>query len=375
MKGVIDGINFFELEAMKYYSFPRTWEDERKKRIVNEKIFSGSWMGAQKRDGIFMMFVKDDEGNMFFRPRSRNVKKEFVNKIEWVPQFSGFFSAIPKGTCFLGELFLKSDEQAKSASSIMNCLCARAIKRQEKEFLEYYVFDCLAWNGKSLLQSAAKERVECLSEGAQLYDGDYVEWAEYHWGKDLWKNLQELLLQGYEGVVILNENETYRPGKRSNKVSLKIKKELQETIDCVIIGANPPTREYTGKEIETWPYWLNDNTGEKIKCESGMDLIKTYGEYVDGAPLSPITKNYYYGWAGSLKLGLYRDGRMVHVGNLSGITDEVKENWKNYVNKVAEVAAMEIMDNAQGGRGLRHPKLVRFRDDKDPHDCEYKQIM
>ena len=43
-----------------------------------------------------------------------------------------------------------------------------------KEFLEYYVFDCLAWNGKSLLQSAAKERVECLSEGAQLYDGDYV---------------------------------------------------------------------------------------------------------------------------------------------------------------------------------------------------------
>ena len=258
----------------------------------------------------------------------------------------------------------------------MNCLCERAVKRQEKEKLRYYIFDILADEGKSLVGAPAKERIDLLNSYWRAYgEPEYVEWAHYNRGKELWDNLQSLLAEGYEGVVILNENEDYRPGKRSNKVSLKIKKELQETIDCVIIGSNPPTIKYTGKEIETWPFWFDERTSEKFKCKDGMELINTYKVYVDGAPVFPITKNYYYGWAGSLKLGLYRNGKLVHVGDLGGLTDETKENWKNYVGKVVEIAAMEIMDNAQGGRGLRHPKLVRVREDKAAEDCNYEQIL
>ena len=95
-----------------------------------------------------------------------------------------------------------------------------------------------------------------------------------------------------------------------------------------------------------------------------------YAAYVDGVPVVPVTKNWYYGWAGSLKLGLYEGDKLVHVGDLSGVTDEVKENWKNYVGKVVEISCMEIHDTG----GLRHPRLMSYRTDKEPKECTMEQI-
>ncbi len=371
MKGYIDGINFFNMEAMKYYSVPNTWSEEKKKDNAINKIFSGDWWGAQKRDGIFMMLLCDEDDNVLFRPRSKNVKGEFVDKTEWVPQFAPFFRGIPNGTCLLGELYLPRDEQAKATSSIMNCLKDKAIGRQQKEEdkLHFYVFDILAHEGKSLLDTPALERFTLLKEYEDIYaSAKYIEWATYKNGEELWNMLQNLLADGYEGVVITNATAHYQPGKRSNAVSLKIKKELQDTIDCVVIGANPPTKLYTGKEIRTWTFWLNELTNEKVSGE-------LYEDYANGEPIIPVTKNWFYGWAGSLRLGAYKDRKLVEIGSLSGVTDEVKENWKDYIGKIAEVTAMEIMTNQQGGYGLRHPKLVNFRNDISPEDCTWEKIF
>lgn len=367
MKGIIDGIDFFNMEAMKYYSVPNTWSEEKKKDNAINKIFSGDWWGAQKRDGIFMMLLCDEDDNVLFRPRSKNVKGEFVNKTEWVPQLAPFFRGIPNGTCLLGELYLPRDEQAKATSSIMNCLKDKAIGRQQKEEdkLHFYVFDILAHEGKSLLDTPALERFNLLKEYEEIYSSaKYVEWATYKNGEELWNMLQNLLADGYEGVVITNAAAHYQPGKRSNAVSLKIKKELQDTIDCVVIGANPPTKLYTGKEIRTWTFWLNELTNEKVSGE-------LYEDYANGEPIIPVTKNWFYGWAGSLRLGAYKNGKLVEIGSLSGVTDEVKENWKDYIGKVAEVTAMEIMDTG----GLRHPKLCNFRDDINAEECTYERIF
>lgn len=366
LKGMIDGIDFFNMEAMKYYSVPNTWSEEKKKDNATSKIFSGDWWGAQKRDGIFMMTLCDEDDNIFFRPRSKNVKGEFVDKSEWVPHLAPFFKGIPNGTCFLGELYLPRDEQAKSTSSIMNCLKEKAIGRQNKEEdkLHYYIFDILAHEGKSLLDTPAIDRFDLLKDYEDIYKSPYLEWATYKNGKELWDMLQDLLAEGYEGVVITNAAAHYQPGKRSNSVSLKIKKELQDTIDCVVIGASAPAKNYTGKEIRTWNLWLNELTNEKVTGQ-------LYEDYANGEPIIPITKTWFNGWAGSLRLGAYKDGKLVEIGNLSGITDEVKENWRDYVGKIAEVTAMEIMDTG----GLRHPKLVRFRDDKAAQECTWESIF
>lgn len=58
MFGYIDGYNFFEMEAMKYYAPPSTWTDEKKKSNVYSKIYSGDWEAAEKKDGFLLNLLK-----------------------------------------------------------------------------------------------------------------------------------------------------------------------------------------------------------------------------------------------------------------------------------------------------------------------------
>ena len=311
MDCIIENIDFYNLESMKYFSPSTSWSAEKKKENAMNKIFSGEWYGSQKRDGIFCMCGKNPENEIFLRPRAKNTKGEFVNKVEWVPQIHWLLNALEPGTVLLGELYLPRDEQAKNSTALMNCLLPKSLARQAdpEDKLHLYVFDVLADAGESYLNMKAIDRFLCLSDYEKRYSGLCVEWAEYKNGKELWDLLQNLLADGYEGVVITHQDAPYQPGKRSNKVSLKIKKELQDTVDCIMIGANPPTRIYSGKEIEVWDYWFNTYTNEKVLASEylAQNHSTIYGFYVDGGPVEPVTKNWFYGWAGSWKLGAYKD--------------------------------------------------------------------
>lgn len=374
MNCIIEGIDFYNLDAMKYYSTPSTWDAEKKKDNAINKIFSGQWWGSQKRDGIFAMCGKNLDGEIFLRPRAKNTKGEFVNKVDWVPQFHPILNGLEPGTVLLGEVYLPRDEQAKTTTSIMNCLLNKSLARQSKEEdkLHLYVFDILADAGESYLNMKAIDRFLRLSDYEKKYRSVYVEWAEYYNGQKLWDTLQQLLADGYEGMVITYEDAKYEPGKRSNKVSLKIKRELQETIDCVIMGANAPTKLSGTKEPETWQWWFNETTGEKILASEYFATTheSIYKLYNEGASVVPVTKAWFYGWAGSLKLGLYDGDKLVHVGDLSGIDESMKENWKDWVGKVVEIGAMEIHDTG----GLRHSRMLSVRDDKPAHECTIDQV-
>lgn len=370
MNCVIENIDFYNLDAMRYYSPPNTWSVEKRKDNAINKIFSSEWWGARKVDGCFAMCGKNLDGEIFLRPRAKNVKGEYVNKVDWVPQFHSFLKDLDPGTVLLGEVYLPRDEQAKTTTSILNCLLPKSLARQQKEEdkLHLYVFDILAENGHSYLDMKALDRFDLLNGFSRAYTFPYIEWAKYYNGKELWNMLQELLANGYEGMVITYENALYEPGKRSSKVSLKIKKELQDTIDCVVIGANAGRKDYTGTEIRTWPYWFDEMTNEKIYGEF-------YQDYANGRAIMPVTKNWYNGWAGSLKLGLYDGDKLVHVGDLSGITDEIRENWRDYLNTVVEISCMEISEDKNGNKGFRHPRAIAFNRDKSPKDCTMEQII
>ena len=378
MDVIIDNFDFWNMEAQKYYSTPSSWSPEKKKENATNKIFSSDWWGARKVDGVFGLIGRNLNGEIFWRARSKNTKGEFVNKIEWLPQIHDFLEQINPGTVFLCETYIPAHESAKDTTSVLNCLLPKSLKRQENEEykLHIYIFDILADSGESYVNMKAIDRFLQVEGYSKKYTHPYVEWAKYYNGKELWDILQDLLANGYEGMVITREDAPYTPGSRKQIYTLKIKKEIQETIDCVIMGANPPNRAYTGKAIEEWPYWFDNYTNEKVLASDYLNTHHTtiYGDYADGKPLEPVTKNWFYGWAGSLKLGLYDGDKLIHVGDLSGVTDEVKENWKDYVGEVVEIGAMEISENAQGGWGFRHPKLLSWRKDKPARECTLEQV-
>ena len=324
----------------------------KKKENAINKIFSGDWQGSLKHDGCFYMVGKNLNGDIFVRPRAKNTKGEFVNKVDWVPHLHKYLNNLEPGTVMLGELYLPKNEQAKSTSSIMNSLQSKAVKKQEKEDekLILYIFDILALEGELFYNKPAEDRFEELNVMWRAYPSQYVEYAEYFEGKELWDMLQKLLADGCEGMVITRKDAPYTPGSRKQIYTLKIKKEIQETIDCVIIGSNPPTRLYTGKEPEVWEYWFDTRNGEKILASEYFAKTheSIYKLYNEGRPIEPVTKNWFYGWAGSLRLGLYDGNKLVHVGDLSGVTDEIKEHWKSYVGAVVEISCMEISEDKDG---------------------------
>lgn len=381
MTGYIDGYNFKELEPMKYFAPPSSWSDEKKRDSAYSKIFSGEWLGSQKFDGYFAKLVKDEDGNVGLYSRSRNVNGEFPEKHEWVPHLQTFFEKLPNGTCLLGELYLPSSPGSKNITSIMGCLKEKAIDRQTKgEKLHFYAFDCLAWEGTSLLNTHAHERFFLVGGLTSEYASDYVSFARYKTGKELWTMLQEILARGDEGIVITHKDGKYEPGKRPSKTTLKIKKELKQTIDCFFTGeGSAPTKEYTGKEIETWQYWENLRTGEKVQGE-------LYKQYMEGAPITPVTKGYFNGWAGSLEIAVLRNvagGRckingqvyegynVFTLGWLSGLPDEMKANPEKFAFRPMEVNAMEY---DAFNHTLRHGKMVGWRDDLTLLDCTLKKI-
>lgn len=362
MKNFIDGINFHELAPMKYWAPPASWGDEKKRFTTRQRIYSGEWVGARKMDGSFWKFIKDEDGNMELLGRSKSVSGDYLNKIDWVPHLKDFFDALPSGTCLLGELVFTEKEGSKNVTTIMGCLKEKAIERQSVSKLHFYIFDTLAWEGQSLITSAAEHRFEVL---AKLPRHEWVIPATYWRGDELWVNLQRILAEGGEGIVMVRAGAPYQPDKRPSKDTQKVKKEIQDTIDCVVIGANPPAKEYTGKQLEEWPLWVNEKTGARLPEKA------RYVEYYDGAPITPVTKSYYYGWAGSLKLGLVKNRKLEYFGDLSGLTQEILANWKDYVLHVCEVGGMEV--DPESGH-IRHPKFLGWRNDKTPKECLWEQV-
>ena len=366
MNGLIGDIDWVNAEPMRYWSPPASYSLEKKKTEVVNAIYSGDYYGALKVDGFYQRLVKDEDGNCFMVARSKNVKGEAVNKIEWVPQLQDFMAQLPNGTVLLSECYLPGNEGSKNITTLLGCLKDKCIARQEKgQKLHFYVFDICAYNGVNMVDIGALERFRLLEKISTQYTSPYVEWAKYYNGKELWNKLQEYLATGREGIVITRKDCRVYFKRTPAHLTIKVKKELQETLDVVIMGANPPTRLYSGKEMVTWKYWENLMTAEKIEKE-------LYKAYSDGEPIEPITKMYFFGGAGSLKIGAYKDGKLVQVGNLSGLDEEILLNWKSYLGKVMEITAMEVMTDTHG---IRHPRPVRIREDKAPTDCDWYRIF
>lgn len=368
MYGYIDGINFSELPAERYWYYPKQYRGDSKAEI-KYMITSGQFCGAVKKDGHYARFIKDEDGKMILQGRTKSVSGEYLNKIEWIPQCQDFFESLPNGTCFLGELYFPNQKGSRKVTTILGCLKDKAIDRQKKEKLCYYIFDVWAYDGKSYLNTTMENRVEKLGQIATK--NPYIQLAKYYEGLELWDKLGEYLEKGEEGIVITKKASKPEPGKRTSRKTVKIKQEINNTIDAFLDGDYKlASEEYEGKEIETWSFWKNDKTGEKVnECK--------FNEYICGEPWQPIKKAYYYGWANSVSFSVMKDNKPIHIGWISGISDALKEeivtNNEKWKNKVAELSAMEI-EEIEGRYSLRHSKIICFRDDKSYLECEFSQI-
>ena len=368
MKGYVNGIDWINAEAMKYWSFPASTPIEKRKQETYNMIFSGDYYGARKCDGYYERLIKDEDGNCFMVARSKNVKGEATEKLAWVPQIHDFMDSLPNGTVLLSECWLPGNEGSQKITSLLGCLKDKCIARQEKEQkLHFYIFDVMCWGGDDYVPAKAEFRFEKLHEMSKYYPlHPYIEWAQYYNGEELWNRLQNGLANGEEGIVITHKDCPVYFKRTPARKTLKIKQELKESIDCFFTGrAMSPSKEYTGKDIEHWQYWVDTYTDERIPL--GEHYYKVTH---DNETYTAVTKPYYLGYAGSLEIGLMDGDKIVGIGYLSGLTDEVKANWKDYQYKVIEVGAMMLTPDG----ALRHGKMLGWRPDKNWKECGIEQL-
>jgi ATP-dependent DNA ligase len=78
-------------------------------------------------------------------------------------------------------------------------------------------------------------------------------------------------------------------------------------------------------------------------------------------------KGKYAGMTGALVLGQYRDGALIEITRVSGMTDAERANLGEAdLGRVVEFAFQERTADS-----YRHPRFVRLRDDKEPTDCRW----
>ena len=367
MKGYINGIDWVNAESMKYWSFPASTAPEKRKQEVHNMIFSGDYYGARKVDGYYERLIKDEDGNCFMVARSKNVKGEATEKLAWVPQIHDFMGSLPNGTVLLSECWLPGNEGSQKITSLLGCLKDKCIARQEKEQkLHFYIFDVMCYANDDYTPAKALWRFERLHELSHIYNHPYIEWAQYYNGEELWDRLQRGLADGEEGIVITHKDCPVYFKRTPARKTLKIKQELRESIDCFFTGKiAAPTKAYTGKEIETWPYWVDIETNERIPVGEHF-----YEVHRENKPWMAVTKPYYNNFAGSLEIGLMDGDKVVGIGYLSGLTDEIKMNYKDYKYRVIEVGAMQLTPDG----ALRHGKMLGWRNDKTWQECSIEQI-
>ena len=330
----------------------------------------GTWFGQLKKDGALYMYVKGTNGENYLFGRTVSKKTGLLTeKAANVPHIIEAFNNIPNGTIILGEIYYPG-KTSKDVVSIMGCLPQKAIERQKGAYgyIHYYIYDCLCYDNKSLLKYNNWTRYQVIQ---RVYAKDIIKSEEIELAAATTENLYaavgQALANGEEGMVFKKKTALYEPGKRPQTM---LKAKQVDYIDAFIIGFKDPEFWYTGKEIESWPYWIGTDDHEER-----LSIGSHYGELC----AMPVTKHYYYGWKNAIEIGAYdtNSGDIVSIGTIaSGLTDELRkdfaENPDKYFNRVVSIQCMS-KDNKE--KTLRHGFFVKFHDEKQAKDCKLEDIF
>ena len=434
----------FKMAGIRGYE-PMTAKELETEEQQDEKLRDSAYYIEEKFDGtralVYFLAQLDKDFNKigFCRVFSRRISKKtgfYVENTDSLPQFKEFDCPELAGTILDGEMFING-LPFKEVSSTLNCLWDKAIDRQiEKGFITFHAFDILFYKGIDLRKVPLERRKVYLQLAVEEASNPYIESVEYFecgaeidadvysevmnrinimdedpyfdsledeketyphlyecWSKNkplTPRAYYELIVStGGEGLIVKPKSGKYLH-KRGWEYS-KIKKFL--TREMIVIGFSEPTKEYTGKDVRKWGFWVEKDTDKRVM-----------GNFYGDKKYIPVTRHYYYNQVGNLLLGVFisveefnsipKNKRgatympshicpelekydishfIMEVCECAGFDDETREyftrNREKMVGTVVEVKANELFRDS--GK-MRHPRYMRQRFDKEPEQCTWE---
>lgn len=175
-----------------------------------------------------------------FRYYSRSLKPVLPHKV------SHFKKYIPEAFPYATDLILDSEVLLIDTTNGKPLPFGSLGKHKKHEFKDanvcLFVFDCLYYNGESLMQKPIKERREILNENMKEIPNHimFSEMEEVDKAEDLAAMIAKVLKLGLEGLVLKDKMSIYEPGKRH---WLKVKKDylcdgaMADSADLIVLGA------------------------------------------------------------------------------------------------------------------------------------------
>lgn len=354
--------NFKTMEPMKYYDCPLPKTDSAKqKRLDMIENKDDQYIATTKNDGDWGLFIHYEKDNNLIRSRSiSKVTGEYGNYTAKLPHLIEEMNKWPDNTVILAEIcWNEPNTTANTVGTILRCLPEKAVERQKDKKLKAVSFDILMLDNIDLTAEKYEKRLQILSDFISKNKNEYILLTNI-FTSDFAEHADEIINKGGEGIVIQKKSNPYMPGTRTAWATLKMKQTLP-LLELKVINTVEPNRDYDGICGENWQYWegVYNDTKEKVRINHAPGNI----DKEVSLEWSPVTKSYYMGW----KNGIVVDYNGVAVKVASGLTDEDRE-WlatEEAANKIknGELYAVIKAMSTNSRASLRHPALVRLRDD------------
>jgi ATP-dependent DNA ligase len=304
--------------------------------LVRELPADDGWQYEPKWDG-FRGLLENGTGEL--RLWSRNARP----LLRYFPELRPLANLLPPASALDGEIVIDRDgvldfdamqTRLHPAESRVNKLAAEIPAR-------FVAFDVLVWKGEELWSRPLSARRRALQQKAKRFSlspatGERDEALAW---------LERFESLGLDGVVAKRLDMPYLPGSREGVVKIKPEK----SADCVVVGVRWKSRP---DRIATLLLGLYDKKGEidyvgsaAVAPARHAEIAKRVLPLLENAPERRFSEPNRWG-GGELEESPVRPELVVEVR----------------------------YDKVQSNRFRHGTKLLRFRDDKDPAQCTWREL-
>jgi len=296
----------------------------------------GDWQYEPKWDG-FRGVLENDGGELALWSRNERPL------LRYFPELRQLGDLLPPHSALDGEIVIERDGRLDFDAMQMRLHPAESrIRRLSGEIpAQFVAFDVLLWKGKPVHELPLEKRRRELEKLAKSFrispatrDPDVAE----GW-------LDGLEAAGLDGVIAKRLGVPYLPGSREGVAKVK----AHRTADCVVVGVRWKEKPTTLATLLLGLYREDgelDYVGTAAVAASKRDeILKRVQPLLKGAPDRGFSEPNRWG-GGELEQSAVRPKLVVEVRN----------------------------DKVQGSRFRHGTKLIRFREDKDPEQCTWREV-
>jgi ATP-dependent DNA ligase len=305
--------------------------------LLVKELPSGDWQYEPKWDG-FRGVLENDDGELALW--SRNARP----LLRYFPELRPLGELLPPHSALDGEVVIARDGvlDFDSMQTRLHPAESRIRKLSAEIPAEFVAFDLLLWDGEEVWREPLERRREALLEHGSGFRISPVS----HDTDEASGWLDTLDKAGLDGVVAKRLGLPYLPGSRDGVVKVKRRK----TADCVVVGLRWSEKK-PGK-IATLLLGLYRDDGGLDYVGSTAVAPRQHDEIADR--VTPLLRD-------------APDRRFSEPNRWGG--GELQEA------AVRPELVVEVeFDKVQGNRFRHGAKLLRFRPDKEPEQCTWREL-